>query len=358
MATVYIGTYTQREDHVDGKGAGIYCCRYDATTGALTVRSVEPGIVNPSYLAIDAAQRRLYAVSEVLASAGGPTGAIHAYAIDPVTGQLTFLNRQYTGGGAPCYVSIAEAHVLVANYAGGSVAVFPMQADGSLGAATDVVQHEGSSMNAARQEAPHPHCIILDPASRYAHVPDLGIDCIVSYAFDAERGRLQAGPGCVRTRPGAGPRHLVFNPDGTHAYLISELDATVTVFTYAASTGELTPVATLDAQLEGYDGVRSGADIHLTPDGRFLYASLRGTGSIVGYAVDAETGSLTNRHYASTHGKTPRNFAIDPTGQFLVAANQDSDTLVTFRIDRNTGALSDPVHIADVPSPVCVAFPE
>lgn len=357
MATVYIGTYTQREDHVDGKGAGIYCCRYEAATGALTVRSVQPGIVNPSYLAIDAARRRLYAVSEVLTSDGGPTGAIYAYTIDPDTGQLTFLNRQYTGGGAPCYVSITEAHVLVANYAGGSVAVFPMKADGSLGAATDIVQHEGASINVARQEAPHPHCIILDPAGRYAHVPDLGIDCVVSYAFDAKRGRLQTGPGCVGTRPGAGPRHLVFDADGRYAYLISELDATVTVFAYAAKTGELTPVETLDAQPEGYDGVCSGADIHLTPDGRFLYASLRGTGEIVGYVVAAGTGSLTGRSHVSTRGKTPRNFAIDPTGQFLVAANQDSDTLVTFRIDQHTGKLSDPVHIADVPSPVCVAFP-
>ena len=355
MATVYIGTYTRPEPHVEGKGAGIYVYHMDPASGALTLDSVATEPVNPSFLALGPHGRFLYAASEVMTFEGQPGGGVYAYAIDPTTRRLTFLNRQPSHGGASCHLSVERTGrlVLVANYMGGSVTGLPIHEDGRLGAASVVIQHEGSSVNPERQEAPHPHSFVLDPAHQVAFVPDLGIDKVMSYRVDAERGTLTPGA-AVSIHAGAGPRHFAFHPTGRYAYLLNELDATMTAFAYDAAHGALTPVQTLDAAPDGYTGFRSGADIHVAPSGRFVYASLRGSGTIAILAVDEETGHLTRLGHESTQGQTPRNFALDPTGTFLLAANQDSHTVVVFRIDSDTGLLTPTGHVAEVPTPACV----
>lgn len=233
--------------------------------------------------------------------------------------------------------------------------VLPILDDGRLGPATDVVQHEGSSVNPERQEAPHPHSFNLDPAHRFAFVPDLGTDKVMAYELDEERGTLTPGDvPSVSVQPGAGPRHFAFHPGGDYAYLFNELDATMTTFAYEASQGALTAVQTLDTLPQGYNGFRSAADVHVAASGRFVYGSLRAHDSIVILAIDEETGHLSLVGHEPTQGRTPRNFALDPSGTFLLAANQDSHTIVTFRMDGDTGVLTATGHVTEVPTPACI----
>jgi 6-phosphogluconolactonase len=329
----------------------------DPASGALTMDSVATEPVNPSFLALGPRRRFLYAVSEVTTFDGQPGGAVYAYAIDPQTGRLTLLNRQPSGGGAPCHLSVDKKgrFVLVANYVGGSVAVLPIHADGRLGAATHVARHAGSSVHPERQEAPHPHAIVLDPAQRYAFVPDLGLDRVMVYRLDRAGGTLTpAAEPAVPVQPGAGPRHLAFHPQALYAYLLNELDATMTVFACDAAGGRLTAIQTVATLPETYTGPCFAADVQVAPSGWFAYASLRGPDSIAVLAVDPDTGRLTRVGHASTRGRTPRHFALDPSGAFLLAANQDADTLVPFRLDPDTGLPTPTGHVADVPTPACV----
>jgi 6-phosphogluconolactonase len=245
----------------------------------------------------------------------------------------------------------------VANYVGGNIAVLPIRNDGSLGEATDLMQDQGSSVNADRQAGPHAHCIVLDDANKYAYACDLGTDKIMIYRFDERRGKLIPNKTpWVQARPGAGPRHLAFHPGGKYAYVINELHATVTTFGVERSNGNLKELQTLPSLPREPTAADSGADIHVSPNGRFLYCSNRGHDSIAAFKIDPREGLLTFIAHESTQGKTPRNFAIDPTGTFLLVANQRSDNIVTFRIDSQTGRLSATGHIAEVPSPVCLKF--
>ncbi len=347
MSRVYVGTYTQREEHVDGKGEGIYCCELEEATGRLTLSHVKRGIVNPSFLAL--AGGVLYAVSEV--ANPGTGGWVYAYRIDSETGHLTLLGRQPSLGTAPCHVSVVQGNILVANYGGGSVTVIPRGPRGSLGAPLDHVVHAGSSVNAGRQEAPHPHAIVPDRKGRFALVPDLGTDEVVIYRYEADGGRLERF-GAARLRPGAGPRHITIDRGGRHAYLISELDSTVTAFGY--SNGTLTQLQTMRALPASWQGTPSGADIHIEPSGHYLYASLRGPACIAVFRM--QKAGLTLLGHTSTCGRTPRNFGIHPAGRFLIAANQDSDSLEVFRIDGYTGLLTHTGYRIRIPNPACVAF--
>jgi len=349
---VYVGTYTS------GKSEGIYLYRLQLATGELQRVGVTRGVVNPSFLALTRDRRYLYAVNEVTEFKGLQSGAVSAFAVEQKTGELRFLNQQPSMGGAPCYITVDETgrFVLVANYVGGNVAVLQVRADGSLGAETDVKQYQGASrVNAQRQEAAHAHCIVLDRKGRHAYACDLGTDKIMSYRFDAERGRLApASVPWAQTKPGAGPRHLTFHPRLRYAYVINELDATVSVFTHDTAQGTLREVQTLSTLPAGFTGANTSADIHVSSDGRFLYCSNRVHNQIAAFKIDGRKGTLTLVAHEPTRGRTPRNFAIDPTGAFLLAANQDSDTIVTFRLDARTGKLSFTGHSADVPSPVCL----
>jgi 6-phosphogluconolactonase len=348
--TLYVGTYTS------GKSEGIYLYRMNLSTGELRHFSTIKGIVNPSFLAIDPQRRYLYAVNEVSDFQQKPEGAVTAFSINQRTGDLTRLNQQSSLGGAPCHLTVDRTgrYVLLANYEGGNVAVLPVRHDGSLGAATDRVQHHGSSIS-QRQQGPHAHCIRLDRANRYAFAVDLGIDQIMIYRFDAVRGKLTPNQmPSVRLKPGAGPRHFVFHPDGRHAYVINELDSTITAFTYDEARGALRAVQTTSTLPSDFTGANDCADVQVSPSGKFLYGSNRGHNSIVVFAIDDRTGRLRYVHHEPTRGKTPRNFAIDPTGTYLLVANQESDSIHTFRIDPLEGKLIPTGHMAEVPSPVCL----
>ena len=348
---VYIGTYTQ------GKSEGIYVYRLDPSTGALEHASTAAGVDNPSYLAIDPRQRYLYAVNEVSEFEGKSSGAVRAFSIDSETGALTYLNQQPTGGPGPCHLSVDRTgnFVLVANYNGGSVCVLPIQDGGHLGDATDFIQHSGSSVNPRRQESPHAHSITLDAANRYAFTADLGIDKVLIYRLNLDRGKLTpGGQPSVQVQAGAGPRHFDFHPGGAYAYLINELDCTLTAFTYDASHGTLRELQTVPTLPDGFEGSNSCSDLHVSPSGDFVYGSNRGHNSIVIFQIDGDTGRLTCVGHESTQGETPRGFTIDPTETFLLAGNQNTDTVVTFRIDQQTGKLASTGHVAEVPAPVCL----
>ena len=348
---VYVGTYTT------GKSEGIYLYRMSLSSGELKHVTTTRGVVNPSFLTLDPERRYLYAVNEVTDFAGKPGGAVSAFAINRKTGKLQFLNQQPSLGGAPCYVTVdrTDRFLLVANYGGGNVSVFSIERDGKLGGVTDVDQHQGSSVDPDRQTGPHAHSIVLDQTNRYAYSCDLGTDKIMIYGFDSKKGKLTANKQpWVQVKPGAGPRHFTFHPSGKYGYVMNELDATVTAFTCDSSRGTLKETQTVHTLPEGFSGMNTTADIHVSPFGRFLYGSNRGHNSIVVFEIEERTGKLRFIQHAATEGRTPRNFAIDPTGTFLLAANQDSDTIVTFRLDKATGRLKLTGHVTEVPSPVCL----
>jgi 6-phosphogluconolactonase len=355
---VYIGAYTTTMPFVRGAASGIEVYQLDNATGALTHVHTVTGLVNPSYLAVDREHGHLYCVEEYAAGERA-SGGVAAFRVEADTGALTLLNRQPSHGVEPAHLSVDRTGrwVLVANYGSGSVAVFPVEADGSLGAASQVVQHEGHSADPVRQQGPHAHWIGADPANRFVLVADLGMDAILTYGFDAEQGKLDvAGRRATNTPPGAGPRHIVMRPDGRFVYVVNELDATIMSYQYDAADGTLRQRQMLSTLPAGYTGERSIAAVRATPDGRFVYASNRGHDNIAIFAGDAETGLLECVGFAPCQGRTPRDFNIDPTGHYLFAANQDSDTIVQFRIDPRTGTLTATGEVTAARSPVCIAF--
>lgn len=352
---VYVGTYTQG----DGHGKGIYAFRYDAQTGKIASLGVAAQTTNPSWVSLSPNGRFLYAVNEVGNYEGPNSGGVSAFAVDHTTGKLTFLNEVASRGADPCYVTVDHTgkYVLVANYTGGSVAVFPIQADGRLGAATAFVQHTGHGSNPERQEGPHAHSIVLTPDNRFAIVNDLGLDELLVYKFDSARGTLTPNdPPFAKVDAGAGPRHFALAPDGKFAYVINEMGRTVTAFSADLHAGVLKPIGSVSTVPSGFSGRNDDAEIEVHPSGKFVYASNRGEDSIAIYAVDPAKGTLKQIGDVPTGGKEPRSFAIDPTGKLLFAANQNSDDIVIFRVDLQTGRLISTGEKQDVPSPVCIKF--
>jgi 6-phosphogluconolactonase len=352
---VYIGTYTKG----NGKAEGIYVYDLDQGTGALRHRHTVRGPVNPSFLALDPSQRHLYAVSEIQDAEGHAGGGVSAFRVDQATGGLTALNAQSSGGAGPCHVSVEATgkYALVANYGSGSIAMLPIQADGSLAPASDFVQHVGTSAHPQRQQSAHAHSINPDPANRFALVADLGMDQVLVYRMDLASGKLQPHDHpWSQARSGAGPRHLAYHPNGRFVYVINEIDSTMSVYTFDAVAGTLEEIQSLSTLPEGFTGNNSTADVHLSPSGAFLYGSNRGHDSIAVFAVDATTGRIEARGHVSTQGRTPRNFGIDPTGTYLLAANQATDTIVSFRLNPTTGMPEPTGAVAQVPSAVCLTF--
>ena len=342
---LYIGTYTRREDHVDGRGEGIYCVTLETGSGRMEEVGVTRGIVNPSFVAVYG--DRLYAVSEITEH----DGEVVAYAINEDTGALSEISRQTTLGTAPCYVSVLPSSALVANYGGGSTTMLPRLKDGALAPPSCHVRHAGSSVNPQRQLEPHPHAIVPDCEQDFALVPDLGTDTVVAYALRHRLGIMEK-VGAVRLQDGAGPRHVAFRSDGTRCYVVAELDSTVTTFSY--NRGQLQHLQTLCALPADWRGTPSGADIHIGRSGNHVYVSLRGPSCVAVLQV-VERG-LSLEGHIPTRGATPRNFGIAPSGQFLVAANQDSGTLEVFKLDESTGIPAHTGWSLDIPSPACVAF--
>lgn len=342
---VYFGTYT------DTKSRGIYVSTLDTASGRLSSPELAVETVNPSFLAIHPNGRFLYAVNETDA------GAVSAFAIDPVSGRLTFLNRTSSMGDGPCYLSCDRrgGNVLVANYKGGSVAVLPVDPDGRLHPATASVLHA----DAARPGAARGHSIDVDAANRFVLAADLGLDRVFVYRFDPARGLLAPNePASVALEPGAGPRHVALHPGGRFAYVLNEFAMTVASLRYDSERGALEVVQTLSSLPGGVALAKdfSGAEILTHPGGRFLYASNRGHDTIAVFTIDENSGKLAPVEHVSTGGKTPRGFGIDPSGTYLLAANQDSDSVLVFRIDPGNGGLIPTEEPIKIPTPVSVAF--
>lgn len=349
--SVYIGSYAAAKD------IGIHHFTMDLATGALTAAGGASGIDNPSFVAVSPDKKFLYAIGEAGVK-GKKGGAVCSFSIDPKTDALAMLSQSTSVGNGPCFVTADKTGkvVLVANYGGGSVASLPVSADGKLSEAASFIQHTGSSVNKSRQGEPHAHSINVSPDNRFAFAADLGLDKILIYKLDPEKGTLTPNdPAFAEIPAGSGPRHLAFHPSGKYAYVCGEMTSTVHAMTYDAAKGALTVVQTLSTLPEPVKG-NSTAECQVHPNGKFVYVSNRGHNSVAVFHVDEATGKLTAAGHAPTGGKTPRNFGIDPTGTFLVAANQDSNNVVVFKIDPKTGVPGAAIAEVSVPKPVCVKF--
>jgi 6-phosphogluconolactonase len=347
----YVGCYTSKERN--GKGEGISAYRIDAASGQWTEVQLVREIVNPSWLTLDRQQRCLYA-------AHGDGSEATAFAIDRDSGRLTPLNRQPTKGrnGVRLGIDGSNKFAVLANYSTGSVAVLPINPDGSLGALTDLVTLEGKpGPHRTEQVSAHPHDVVFDPRGRFVVVPDKGLDTTFVFRLDTTRGTLvPAEPPSVASRPGAGPRHADFHPTRPYLYQINELDSTITTFQFDTHRGELMPLQTITTLPPSFTGVSTTSEIAVAPSGRFVYGSNRGHDSIVIFAVDDATGVLSPVGWESTQGRVPRFFALDPSGTFLYAANQNSDTIVAFTVDRATGKLKPTGQVVKTGSPSSIVF--
>ncbi len=348
----HVGTYTIRGSQ------GIYRCALDPASGAIEILGVTTDIPNPSFLAIHPNGELLYSVSEVRQQGMRSRGAVYALRVERRSGELDRINDRPSGGRGPCHVAVSPDGVWVAaaNYASGSVVLFSVESDGSLSEAVSVVQHQGSSVHPQRQQGPHAHSCTFSSDSGLLYVADLGLDRLMVYCIDREAGLGLADPPWFRTQAGAGPRHFDFHPAEPFAYLINEIDSTITAVRREPSTGALRQVACYSTLPLGFEGENSTADVHVHPCGRFVYGSNRGHDSIVGFTIDTSTGKLANPRWWPTHGPNPRNFTIAPGGRFLLAANQDGDDIVVFSIDPVTGSLTPTGHTCNIPAPVCVRF--
>lgn len=356
---VFIGTYTRGT-----KSKGIYRCELDVATGKLTEPKLAVEADNPTFLAIHPTRKFLYAVSEIDDFGKEKEGSIDAYRLDTKDGTLELINQLGSGGTGPCHLVVDPTGkvVLAANYGGGSVCAMLLdhakenpEDRGRLVQRTSLAQHNGSSVNKSRQEAPHAHSINTDPAGRLVLAADLGVDKIALYKLDPDKGTLAIHkPNFVDLAPGAGPRHLTFHPSGKRVYVLNELDGTVTGFNYDAEAGNLKPFQTVSTLPKGFKGTNLSAEVVIHPSGKFLYASNRGYHSIVAFDIDDKTGKLKLSRFQTKNVKTPRNFAVEPSGTFMLVANQDADNLVVFRIDPKTGVLTDTGVAVQVPRPVCI----
>ena len=351
---MYVGTYTE-----GGRKDGIYLVRMDSATGALRKVDAADGGSNPSFLTIHPDGRTLYAVNEVAVTQGRGTGSVRAFAIDAASGELTLRNERMSEGTGPCYVStdLTGEVVLVANYGSGTVAMLPVQPDGSLVGASQAVKHVGKGPVTSRQEAAHAHCIIPLAGNKFAIAADLGVDRVLVYRLEIERNMLvHLEPADAELKPGTGPRHLATHPTLPLVYVSGELNSTVTLLRVNAATGALTVGQTLSTVPALSTVANYPADIHVSADGRTCYVSNRGHNSIAVYSIAPNTGALTLRQHVSTGGDWPRNFTIDPTGQWLLVANQRSGSVVVFARDPMNGQLTATSQRIELPSPVCLRF--
>lgn len=351
----YVGTYT------GAQSKGIYAFRLTTTEGlpALEPLGLAVETSQPSFLELDPKRRLLFAVSESGTFAGQPTGSVSSFAVDAATGRLTLLSQRASGGAGPCHLLLDRTggNLLVANYGAGTVAILPVQPDGRLGEATSVIRHAGKSVHPKRQTSPHAHAVTLDPAQRFLFVCDLGLDKVMVYRFDAARHALTPPePAFAALKPGAGPRHMAFHPGGKFAYVINELDSTVTSFLYDAERGRLSIVGSIRTLPTGFSGESTTAEILVHPSGRFAYASNRGHDSLAMFTINPTVGTLRSLGHLATGGRTPRHFGLDPTGSVVAMCNQQSDTIVLARLDPQTGLLTSSPHVAAAPSPVCIVF--
>ncbi len=340
---IYLGAYTKGADPAPGIGLA----NMDLKTGALTLDGTVEGVDSPSFLALSPSGQTLYAVNEL------PEGRVSAFAVEREG--LRFLNHRSTQGAGPCHLSVHPSgrYLLTANYGSGNVVVHPINADGSLAEAVDLIQHTGSGPHPKRQQKPHPHMVMPDPTGRRALVADLGNDSVYVYRFDLVRGRLTI-ESQLRTQAGAGPRHLAFHPSERTVYVINELDSTIITCGYDPTTGALTAGQTASTLPKGTTVSNEVAEVLMSPNGRFVLVSNRGHDSIAVFNVDRPGYALRLRATYPCGGKTPRHMSFDATHRFLLVANQGSGLITTFRANHRTGELTPTGHTLATPSPACV----
>lgn len=349
---IYAGTFT------DKGSKGLYVLNFDRAQGRLTELAAVEGGKSPNYLDLHPNGKFLYAVyNEGATPAPNQEGSLMAYQINPETGFLTKLNEQSTGGRGPAHIAVDPKgrFVYSSNYGAGSLSVYPINPDGSLGQLADLKKHEGSSVHPTRQKEPHVHQVVPSGDGKFIYVSDLGTDKIMIYAVDAKTGKLSPAPTpFAQDIPGSGPRHIALHPNNNFAYSATELNNTVVAYKVNKATGALTTLESISMLPQDFTGTSSAADIHFSPDGKFLYASNRGHDSLVIYAVDSKTGKLTLVGFEPTRGKHPRNFFVDNKGDYLFVANRDDNNVVVFKRDLKTGKLTYSGVEAQIPTVVCV----
>jgi 6-phosphogluconolactonase len=346
----FVGTYTNKTE-----SKGIYAFQFEVATGKLSEKGLAAESTDPSWVVVHPSGRYAYAANEA-----GKASTITAFSVDAKSAKFTLLNQVPAQGEDPCHLSFDKTgkYLFVANYSSGTVAVFPIQADGKLGEHTAVVKNAGEvGPNKERQEGPHAHWVEATPNNRFVLVADLGLDRVLIYQFDATKGTLApSDPPAVRLVAGAGPRHVALSPNGKFLYVVSELNSTVTAYSFDVNTGvsrESQVVSTLPGDFHGRNDT---AEIAVHPTGKWLFASNRGHDSIAVFSIERADGKLHLAGTFPTGGKEPRHFAVDPSGHFLLAENQNTNNITVFRIDYATGALTHVAGVDGIPSPVCVAF--
>lgn len=368
----YVGTYSspQGPEGSRGNGQGIYLFEVNPATGALAPRDLFAEGSNPAWLAFDPARTHLYAANETATFQGVSSGSVSAFSIDRASGRLALLNTVASQGAGPAHLSVHPSgkYVLVANYAGGTVAVLPVRANGELGPATDVKEDRGAAGPARAASAPlgsfaisghersHAHMIQADPAGRFVLASDLGLDRILIWKFDAGKGTLSPNdPASVPLPPGDGPRHFAFHPNGHWLYSLQEEASTLVLFDYDPAGGRLTARQTISTLPDHFTGTNFTSEVVIAPGGKFVYAANRLHDSIALFSV-GEAGTLTFAGEEWTRGDYPRSFNIDPTGNFLYSCNQRGDAITTFRIHRETGRLTFTGQYTPVGTPAIIIF--
>jgi 6-phosphogluconolactonase len=344
---LFVGTYT----NTDSKG--IYIYDFNSQTGEAKWISNTDSVTNPSWLTISKNQKYVYAVNE---THGLNPGRVTAYSFNKKNGTLHFLNTTASGGDDPCYISTTSNNkwLAVANYTSGTATVFPINENGSIAPYSQII-FDSVYKNSGEAVTAHVHETVFSPDEKFLLTPDLGLDKIVSYQFDAASRQplILSTDAFTKSENGTGPRHLVFSRDKKFVYLLHEMGGTVTAYNY--SDGKLSQIQDIAAFPDGFVGKKDGAELCLSPDGKFLYASTRGDlNSIAIFSIDSISGKLTTKGFQSSYGKGPRNFMIDPTGNYLLVANQDSRNVVIFKRDKETGLLIKTEKEIEVPRPVCL----
>ena len=339
--TLLVGTYTSKTSE------GVYMYKFNPENGEVRLVDIAKGLENPSFLAVSPNHKFAYVVGEI------EGGSVTTLAIGDST--LTQLNTASSGGVHPCHIAVDKTGkwIFTGNYTSGSMAVLPIMGDGKVGEPIQSVQHAGSGPNKERQNEPHVHSVNVSPTNKDIYVPDLGIDKVMAYRFDENTGALSEGNSVV-VRPGSGPRHFTFHPNGKFGYVIQELTGTITAFSYADNS--LEEIEEISSLPEGFEGKNSSSDIHISPDGKFLYTANRYHDTIGVFAIDENTGKLKLVSHHSTMGQIPRNFVIDPFGKYVLVANQESDSIIIFDRNEQTGKLSPTGKKINVSMPVCLVF--
>lgn len=340
-----IGTYTNTCE-----SKGIYVYDFNVSTLDFKQKSSTDGVINPSYLTVSPANNVIYSVNE-----NGVKSNISAFKYTPATGKMNLLNKKDSEGEDPCYIINDDKNVIVANYSGGSIAVFGKKNDGSLTDAKQVIKLSGSSVNKERQTSAHIHTVYFSPDKKYVFATDLGSDKIYMYGYNANgESNILTLKETINVKPGSGPRHLVFNPNGIFMYLLNELDGFVVVYSYINDK----PVAIQETSVvvKDFEGATGGADIHFTADGRYMYATDRGDANTITVFKVHSNGKINVVQSISTQGCGPRNFVIDPTENYILVANQDTNNVVIFKRDKLSGMLTDTGKKIELCAPVCLLF--